>query len=347
MLTLISCAFSARDGNVDLNEFTPHLASTVRLHDRSLKQFAEWIFERSGFTNVEVLLDCPRLMRDLARSFGLHLFECEFPLYVFLYFITALQKFRPALRPHLADAWAVAHNWRALVPIVHRRPLPAPVFQAMVSLAVQLGWWRWAGIAIIAFCSPARVGEPLRSSRSDLVLPRDVLQAAGAKAFLRVRNPKSAFRGGAAQQHCTVRGPLQTAFLEGVFGALGGSEALYPFSASSFRGRWDHLLSLLGISSDAHLTPGGLRGGGAVAAYALDVSVDELVWRMRLRSQQTLVHYLQEVTALSSMRDLCPRARESVLLAARCYSRSLRLGAGSASASSCSSHPLEPFGGTL
>ena len=79
-----------------------------------------------------------------------------------------------------------------------------------------------------------------------------------------------------------------------------------------YRKRWDKLLRALGIPADFHLTPGGLRGGGAVAAYRRGDQVSEIQWRMRLQHVGTLAFYLQEVAALSVIPRLHPRARGKV-----------------------------------
>ena len=86
-----------------------------------------------------------------------------------------------------------------------------------------------------------------------------------------------------------------------------------------YRQRWDKLLRALGIPADFHLTPGGLRGGGAVAAYRRGDQVSEIQWRMRLQHVGTLAFYLQEVAALSVIPRLHLRAREKVSAAATLF----------------------------
>ncbi|CAE7267590.1 unnamed protein product [Symbiodinium microadriaticum] len=68
------------------------------------------------------------------------------------------------------------------------------------------------------------------------------------------------------------------------------------------RRRWDFLLEALGLDR-CELTPGGLRGGGAVWAYHHGTAIADIQWRMRLKHQHTLVHYLQEVAALNALLD--------------------------------------------
>ena len=48
------------------------------------------------------------------------------------------------------------------------------------------------------------------------------------------------------------------------------------------------------------LTPGSLRGGGAVHLYHQGVPIADLLWRLRLKQVTTLENYLQETAASTS-----------------------------------------------
>ena len=81
---------------------------------------------------------------------------------------------------------------------------------------------------------------------------------------------------------------------------------LYPGSAVFCR-RWHKLLEVLGIGRSFALTPGSLRGGGAVNAYHRGASLQSLLWQLRLQHLTTLGYYLQEVSAASVLPSL-PKA---------------------------------------
>ena len=114
----------------------------------------------------------------------------------------------------------------------HRRPLPVALWKAMVVLAVAWRWPRLAGVLIFTFSAPCRVGEYPRSLRRNLSLPRDFLEDSGA-AYLEVRQPKTAGRGGARTQHARVTDIRSVRFLDGLLGELPAAEPLYPLSSSS------------------------------------------------------------------------------------------------------------------
>ena len=89
-------------------------------------------------------------------------------------------------------------------------------------------------------------------------------------------------------------------------------------SYAKFRRAWDLLLGALGVPPSFRFTPGSMRAGGCVAAYEAGIRLDDLLWRMRISSLNTLKHYLQEVAASTSLVDLSEvsRARVSALSSA-------------------------------
>ena len=122
-------------------------------------------------------------------------------------------------------------RWELLEPLQHRPPLPEPVLHAMCTLAVLWGWSRWAAGTLTGFYAICRPGEPLRARREHLVTSEDLLET-GSEIFLRIR-------------------------------------PLYDGSAGMYRRRWAGTRSSGPplVEPQHRLTPGSLRGGGAVRAY--------------------------------------------------------------------------------
>ena len=96
-------------------------------------------------------------------------------------------------------------------------------------------------------------------------------------------------------------------------------EPLFHGSAHVYRQRWNFLLKLLLVPQRLKITPGGLRGGGAVAWYRQGGSVSDLLWMMRLKQIATLEAYLQEVSAISLLSDLPPASRLALRAAASLF----------------------------
>ncbi|CAE7368485.1 unnamed protein product [Symbiodinium necroappetens] len=108
--------------------------------------------------------------------------------------------------------------------------------------------------------------------------------------------------GGPRTQHLRVDFPAAVELITAGVHGLAWEEPVYPFGPATYRRRWDMLLTALGLGQ-CELTPGGLRGGGAVWAYHHGTAIADIQWRMRLKHQHTLVHYLQEVAALNALLD--------------------------------------------
>ena len=170
---------------------------------------------------------------------------------------------------------------------------------------------------ILAYYGVARVGEILHCQRRDLLLPGDLLENDNSGcAYLLLRRSKTMHRQPARIQHLRIDRPEAVALLALVFEWCDKDEFLYEGSAGVFRKRWDYILDKLYVPADLHVTPGGLRGGGAVACYRANMPIADLVWRMRLKQVSTLESYLQEVSALSVLTELSPQSRSAIRSAA-------------------------------
>ncbi len=77
-------------------------------------------------------------------------------------------------------------------------------------------------------------------------------------------------------------------------------------------GRAGIILAELLVPKELNVTPGGTRGGGAVAAYIKGVHMQDLLWKMRLRQQRTLESYLQECAAQTLLARLPDASRKKI-----------------------------------
>ena len=197
--------------------------------------------------------------------------------------VTALEIMNPGLRKALGRSWDLIALWEQLRPTQHRNPIPKSVLEALTVLGHFLGWYRFVGVALIAFHAPCRVGEALRALRMDLVLPRDLLDKSLRRCDLLIQNPEPERRGIGRAQHATIVYDDIINYLDWVFGLLPPSAPLYPLSGHCFRDRFDKIMTMLGISHK-QLLPGGLRGGGAIRQYMEDVPIATLLFRMPYRT---------------------------------------------------------------
>lgn len=149
------------------------------------------------------------------------------------------------------------------------------------------------------------------------------MKSESSPAYLRIENSKSRRRGKHRVQHASVINAEIVIFLSKVFGHLSSGELLYPISGSSFRRRWDELCNHLCIHKGHRLTPGSLRGGGALEEYRAGTDLHRILWRMRIRHLITLEHYVQEVAGESFFADLSHEGRRRICLLSELFKPTL------------------------
>ena len=295
--------------NVLLEDVQRLEAKTVAMQGRFWNWFCKWTHENLSPGAAESLRRNPLMLCVLLKEFGNHLFSTGKTLHVFRHLVVYVQKHFLETKQFMSMNWEMIERWEVLEPPVHRTPIPGSVLRAMVCISWMLGWHRFSGTLCLSFFGITRPGEILKAIRRDLLFPSDLLTPDSGQIFLRVGEPKSRRRGKGKVQHAVVQNVAVIGFLEKIFSRLAYDEHLYPISSGSFRRRWDAILTILAFGSDVKLSPGSLRGGGAVEAYRSGIALDKLLWRMRLKSLQTLEHYLQEVACDTLLVDLSQEAR--------------------------------------
>ena len=300
--------------------------ATQKLQLRIWELFSVWLDSHLTAGAKDQVFLCGPLAVQLLRRFGLHLYESGGQLYEFRHLCVIVQQRFPWCRPLMSPAWQLLNQWEELSPVVHRQPLPEVLYKSMVAAAMFLGWRRFAGCLVLAMEGITRIGEVLRATRGELLLPRELFDPDSQTAFLQVKKPKTARRGKGRVQHCSVRGELAVKFLDAIFGGLEPFLKLYPLSANSFRTKWTKLLLLLKIPKHLHPTPASVRGGGSVMAYRRGESIQSIMWRMRLVSQGTLESYLQELAADQFLLTLPDSAKCRIRFLAALYIQALSLG---------------------
>ena len=166
-------------------------------------------------------------------------------------------------------------------------------------------------------------GEFLKLRRSDVLLPSDIHTENAGKVFLKIGEPKTRFRGRGRVQHATVQDPFTVKLLERFLSSMKYNQLVYPISPSSFRRRWDRILSHIGVPAKLKLTPGSLRSGGAIAEYRKGEDLSRLLWRMRLRHLITLENYVQEMAAENFSSKLSASVRHRIFILSEMFEPTL------------------------
>ena len=296
------------DNLEDINLVQP---TTMLLQKRVHEKFVAWIASELGSEALRSLQRAPKLQLHFCRTFGQWLYTKGEAMYIYRHLLVYLQQMFPSERPALAGAWSLLQRWELIQPVAHRPPLPRIILDALLALSLSWGWHRWAALTSLAFFGVLRVGEPLRATRADLLLPEDC-GVDREVLFLQINFPKSGRRGKGRVQHSKVTHLQTIQLVRSAFGSLAPDDPLYPTTASTYRRRWDKLIDALGIDRKCNLTPGCLRPGGAVFLYHCETPIYDLLWRMRLKHLATLESYLQETAALNVVQKINPVARHRV-----------------------------------
>ena len=295
---------------VDLDDVQLLEPQTIAMRSKLWKTFIEWVANSLGHTDIDEAMSAPDYFVKILEAYGRKLYGEGAPLHYFRQLLAHVQRERPGLRAHTSSAWLLVSRWEVAEPMQHRPPLPEPVVEALISLSICWRWPKCGCCILMAFYGICRIGEVVNAAGEDLLTPEDLMDPE-EKCYLKIRSPKSRGRGPRVQ-YTTFAKEKYIKFLVQTWQPLQPKEQLFPYSAASFRRRWDALMSHIGISALHRLTPGTLRGGGAVWAHRAGLGIQELLWKMRLQHQKTLGYYLQEVTALSILPLLPSSCRENI-----------------------------------
>ena len=276
------------------------LPATLQMEARLLRDFLRWC-ERviNTVSPAEVFDRVPSFLGLSLRSYGDLSFQNNGSLANYRHLILACQRWKPSCRPYTGTAWELVKRWEIQEPVTHRPPIPESLVKSLCATAWNLGWYEWTGVTLISFYGAGRLGEVIRCRRSDLIMPADTYEEGVHSVFLQLRTFKSKYRQPAKIQHMKVSCKISVKILTKVYLNYKPLDKLFSGSSSQYRKRWDFLLRTFRIPTTIRLTPGGLRGGSAVAAYRSGRAVTEIQWSLRLRNISTLESYLQETGTLT------------------------------------------------
>ena len=125
-------------------------------------------------------------------------------------------------------------------------------------------------------------------------------------------------RRAAKHQYSTILCLDTVQFLWRSFGDAAPRDVMWPYPGTLFKKCLDQIFGALGIPAGM-FTAAGLRGGGAFAEFRAVGDIPTIAWRLRVKSTDTLGHYLQEASAALTLRDLQTAVREKIDVAAHMF----------------------------
>ena len=296
-----------QDSLLDVQMLEPQ---TIRLRAQIWTHFSSWADRELGENAVTSLQRSPAIFVKCLEAYGLAQYQSGGPLHYYRQLLAHVQRENVSLKPFMSSAWSLVSRWEVAEPTRHRTPVPEPLLRAIACLGLSWGWPNFATVVMACFYGICRIGEVLKAQRRELLTPVD-LMSEDQVVYLRILQPKSRRRG-ASVQYTTIDDPLTVRLISRVWQNLDSSSRLFSITPGSFRRRWDAILDVLGIGSEHGITPGSLRGGGAVCAHKRGAHIQDLLWKMRLQHARTLGFYLQETTAVSLLPMLSHKKREAI-----------------------------------
>ena len=129
-----------RPREVSLELMPQQLAASVALGDRCWAAFYRWScasFER--VQPLQLFLEMPLFLAHAIRRYGDLQFASGGSLLYYRHLVLAAQKRVPNLRQFVYLCWELASRWELAEPVKHRVPIPLPVLQSLISLAMMMG----------------------------------------------------------------------------------------------------------------------------------------------------------------------------------------------------------------
>ena len=293
--------------------------TTRKIGQNTAAAFSLWLREAGFTTTLSILANAPAYLDHLLEHYGRDLYIENECLYLFRYLVTFLQReyFFANLKHRLPRAWNLVTVWEEIEPVEHRPPWPIRLLKAVVAILIVTGCARGAACVSAIFYGITRPMEVVLAQRRQLMLAREAGMERDEVLIHHVK-PKTRRRA-AKQQYSTVLDKCAMQLIEREFAHLSPDDYLWPCSPYDFQKHLDGALRRLEVPAGV-FGAGGLRGGGACAAFRQERDIANLCWRMRIKGQDTLSAYLQEVSAAIGMQALSPSAREKVETAAQLYS---------------------------
>ena len=194
----------------------------------------------------------------------------------------------------LIPVWKVLAAWRAQEPLEVRRPIPAVVLAAFISVALAWNMDRLGALLWLAFHGLLRPGEAFSIQRFHLVFVRDLDLQHGSPdtAVVCIANPKTRNRG-ARRQHVLLGDSGLVRLLRHTFGGLRPHEKLWPYSDAVARARFNVIGDRLGLPRGRY-TWASCRSGGASYEYISGASLPALKFRGLWLQERSMEHYIQE-----------------------------------------------------
>jgi hypothetical protein len=295
--------------------------TTIERYEAAIRKFETWLGDY-GIRGTAPLLDAgldvlvaqvTRYLRHLfanSRGSASEVGHLVSGLRRLIIVARSLGSTLPDHAPYFRSPWRLHRSWQLAVPSEFRSPVPFTLCLAMALETWIIGEWDVALVVLLAFHLLLRPAEALGLRWRDIHLWSELEARRYGCTFglVAIRQPKTRrMVGHAPHQHVLIEdaglADLLTWILSCVplhkqWGKVYQGRSMATFSTSFKRAA-----ASLG-AGELHVTPAGLRGGGATDHFLTNRDVDGLRRRGRWTNAKTLERYVQEGAAQAQMRTL-------------------------------------------
>lgn len=292
------------------------LAATAALRHQLFADFTDWIKTQlvPAKPLASLAKNTPIAVAELLEEYGRVLYEKGASRRTFAETINVIQQRFPFLKTMMTGPWQLATTWENLHPTQVHPPIPKPLLEAMVSVAISWKWHRLALLLLLGFYALLRPAELYFLTAKNFVMSEQT--GLDKVVLVQLLQTKSRTRG-ARFQSVRLEEPSVIAFLQKCLSVMTRTERVWPLSPALFRLRFDQVLTrACGLSKIVH--PSSLRPGGATFLFQLwKEDIPKLQWRGRWLHVKTMLHYIQELGAVNVFDKLEPAQQSRVLLLAQ------------------------------
>ncbi len=210
------------------------------------------------------------------------------------YTIAALQYYLPQLRKHLPRSWKLKAIWDRLELPCQAIPLDLETLFGFVGYFLSHGDFRMAGACLLGFNALLRTGELLSLLMGDCIWTAQGL-------VVHLTDTKGAQRRLIQEETVMVQDALTLGVVLMLSARKRPGDYLVGISAATFRTRWNHMKTALGLQHFRFL-PYSLRRGGATWFFRETGSFSRTMLRGRWQHLKTCKLYISEAqTALAGL----------------------------------------------
>jgi hypothetical protein len=174
--------------------------------------------------------------------------------------------------------------------VSHRSPIPLTVLRALIVVSWLVGLPQLALACWIGFSGLLRPSEICNLKVEDVVPSSLTLDGSGTTIFL-IRRHKS-LKASRIAHHVRVVDVLLEKHMVACIKGRMPHEPLLNLTTVQLRLHFTRVLTALGLGH-LHLSPGGLRAGGAIGMQSSGCSLEAIQFHGRWSHQRTLIYYLR------------------------------------------------------